>query len=498
MRQLRTRSWILLGVLAPLGMLAVSGLMLLELRRETWAKAEQTSRNLLQVIDSDIVRTIAVVDRSLLAVIANLDAPGIEDIAPDLRQRLLFGPAATADHLAGMAVLDENGDSVFDADAVPARRVNNADRAYFRAHKADPDLGLHLSEPIVSRVTGTPVIVLSRRIQKPDGSFGGIALGILRLSYFTRLFDRIELGGLGAIKLYRRDGVRILRHPEAGPGSAGAATFARFGGAESGGFVARSGWDGVERQHTFTRVGGLPLVLDVALATREIEAGWRAKALVIGAVVLALCGLAIGLCLLFGRELGRSAAMQAELTRLSRTDPLTGLANRRRFEEAFDEAWDRAARADGGPLSLLIVDADHFKRINDRHGHAAGDAVLRSLARALAASIHRPADLVARVGGEEFAVLLPATDAEGAARVAETIRRTASRLPAGAPGIPAVTVSIGLATGRPGVGAAADLYRRADAALYEAKATGRNRTCSAPAQTEPAGARGILSLVGAA
>ncbi|WP_163540189.1 GGDEF domain-containing protein, partial [Klebsiella pneumoniae] len=89
-----------------------------------------------------------------------------------------------------------------------------------------------------------------------------------------------------------------------------------------------------------------------------------------------LCGLTVVLSLLFGRELRHRAAMQAELARLSLTDALTGLPNRRRFEEAFEAAWDRARRT-GKPLSLLVVDADHFKRYNDRYGHAVGDEVLK-------------------------------------------------------------------------------------------------------------------------
>ena len=121
---------------------------------------------------------------------------------------------------------------------------------------------------------------------------------------------------------------------------------------------------------------------NVALAVDEVEAGWRAKAVSIGTVVLLLCGLTVVLSLLFGRELRHRAAMQAELARLSLTDALTGLPNRRRFEEAFEAAWDRARRT-GKPLSLLVVDADHFKRYNDRYGHPQGDQCLDELFVAL-------------------------------------------------------------------------------------------------------------------
>ena len=184
-----SHTWIALSVLAPIGMLIVSGLMLLDLRRDAWDRSEQTSRNLLQIIERDIARNFEIIDLSLQAVVDNLRAPETAEASPRARQMILFDRAATAKDLGVMLVLDETGDSIFDASAVPARKVNNADREYFQAHKARADLGLYISKPVISRLTGAPIVVLSRRINKPDGSFGGIVLGSLKLSYFTRLFD---------------------------------------------------------------------------------------------------------------------------------------------------------------------------------------------------------------------------------------------------------------------------------------------------------------------
>lgn len=486
-RRLRSaRTWIALGVLAPIGMLLVSGLMLLDLRQDAWDKAEVTSKNLLQVIERDIARNVEIIDLSLQAVVDNLRVPGLDALSPEMRQLVLFDRAGTARDLGVMLVLDEHGDSVLDAGAVPARRLNNADRDYFQAHKADPNLGLDISKPLFSRLTGTRIVVLSRRINKPDGSFGGVVLASLKLDYFSRLFDQIGLGRDGAINLYLRDGTRLMRQPyeeaDIGVNIAGAPTFERFVRERSGSFIGTSVRDGVERHYTFSRVGDLPLVLNVALATRDIEAGWRTKALVIGTVVLMLCGLTVFLSLLYGRDLRRRAALQAELAQLSRTDALTGLPNRRRFDEVSERAWKSAQRT-GKPLSLLVVDADHFKRYNDRYGHAVGDEVLKELARCLSASVHRPDDLVARIGGEEFVVLLPDTDADGAARIAAKVHEQVATLAVPTAGIKAatVTVSIGLATGHATSDEPAEaLYRAADAALYEAKSGGRNRTCFAP------------------
>ncbi|CAA2100724.1 Phytochrome-like protein cph2 [Methylobacterium bullatum] len=478
------RVWIVFGILAPVGMLMVSAIMLLDLRKDAWEKAEQTSRNLLQIIERDIARNIEIIDLSLQGVTENLKLPALADLSPELRQLILFDRAISAQDMGVILVLDERGDSILDAHAIPARHTNNVDRDYFKTHKAEGGRGLLISQPLMSRLTGARVMVLSRRVDKPDGSFGGVVLGTLKLSYFTRLFDRLGLGRDGAINLYLHDGTRVMRYPnrdsDFGTSLAGTANFERFAREGSGSFVGTSSLDGVDRHYAFTQVGTLPLILNVALAVEEIEAEWRAKAIVITAIVVVLCGLTICLSLLFGRELERRGAMQVELVRQSLTDALTGLPNRRRFEEALT-----ALRGDAGhaarPFALLVIDADHFKRFNDRYGHAVGDEVLRGLARCLLESIHRPVDLVCRVGGEEFAILLQDGDEDEALRIAERVHARVALLAVEAAGIEAgsVTVSIGVATmGAPGADplTPSDLFSLADAALYEAKANGRNQT----------------------
>ncbi|MGX5776899.1 sensor domain-containing diguanylate cyclase [Methylorubrum zatmanii] len=474
------RNWVALGVFAPVGMLMLLGLMLYDLRQTAWDKAEQTSLNLLQIIEQDIARNVEIIDLSLLAVVDNLKAPGVTELSPKLRQLVLFDRAMTARDLGLMLVLDENGDSIIDANAVPPRQVNNADRTYFQAHKERADLGLVISPPVLSHLLKVPVIVLSRRIDKPDGSFGGVVLASLKLSYFTTLFRRISLGKDSGVNLFLRDGTRLMRHPfveaDIGANISWSQTFRRFLEMRSGRFIAVSARDGVERCYTFTQVGDWPLILNVALGTRDIEADWLEKSWGIALAVVVLCGLTVLFSLLLGQQLRRSTAMQAELTRLSRTDSLTGLPNRRHFEEFFERAWKAAAR-ERKPLALLIVDVDHFKGYNDRFGHAVGDTVLKGIAHSLTASLHRPRDLPARVGGEEFVVLLPGTDRAGALQVAERIHAAVAgfALPSSGIACGTLTVSIGLAIGD-GKGATRDLYARADASLYEAKRGGRNQT----------------------
>ena len=183
------------------------------------------------------------------------------------------------------------------------------------------------------------------------------------------------------------------------------------------------------------------------------------------------------------RKARAMARRGAECARRATIDPLTGVKNRGAFDAAMQHAVARARRYDE-PLSLLFVDADHFKQINDRHGHPTGDEVLRSLAELIASEVRATdttargsrAPLAARYGGEEFVVLLPRTPTEGAALVAERIRERAERAIHGdSAGTPVrATVSIGVSTLGPDEDVDG-LLRRADAALYRAKAAGRNR-----------------------
>ena len=170
-----------------------------------------------------------------------------------------------------------------------------------------------------------------------------------------------------------------------------------------------------------------------------------------------------------------------ELRRLAALDGLTGIANRRRFDEAAHVEWQRGRRQ-RTPLALLLCDVDHFKLYNDHLGHPAGDLCLKKMAAVLTGQLKRPADLTARYGGEEFTLLLPNTDLAGALRVGEACRAGLEQLALPHPGAPrgVVTMSMGVACIVPGEDdTLEDLIAQADAALYEAKREGRNRVSPA-------------------
>jgi diguanylate cyclase (GGDEF)-like protein len=178
------------------------------------------------------------------------------------------------------------------------------------------------------------------------------------------------------------------------------------------------------------------------------------------------------------RDMSSHKLAQTELERLASHDGLTGVVNRRGFDEKLHTEWSRSCR-EALPMALIMIDVDHFKRFNDNYGHQAGDECLKKIAAALMQSVLRPFDVVARYGGEEFAVILPSIDEVGASQVAQRILQTVTALAiphSGAEDGQHVTVSLGVAAAQSLQGMHCEqLIAAADRALYQAKHTGRNR-----------------------
>jgi diguanylate cyclase (GGDEF)-like protein len=424
-----------------------------------------------------------VYDLSMQAVIDGMQDPTILALPPHIRQLVLFDRSTNAQDLGSLLVSDAAGDVIIDSRSVPPRRVHVADRDYFKVHKDTPDVGLYLSMPFRPRINGIETSIgLSRRLNSPNGEFRGIVVGTLRLNYFKRLFDGMNLGEHAAITLIRDDGTVLMRRPYEeqliGKTIAGSQAFNLRKDLPAGAYITTGALDGVERLFSYRRIGEHPLILSVGLATEDIYAEWRQRAWWIGSIVLMLNAVFILLSILFARQLRERIEMEQQLQWLANTDGLTGLGTRRALDAALDVEWRRANRH-GHPLAVLMIDVDEFKHFNDRYGHAAGDTALRTVARCVTDSIRRPGDFAGRYGGEEFCALLPNTDLAGAQRVAETIR--AAVLTLGEPNVGSthgkLTISIGVAVhvGPSGHGDAPErLIQSADRQLYEAKAAGRN------------------------
>lgn len=219
-----------------------------------------------------------------------------------------------------------------------------------------------------------------------------------------------------------------------------------------------------------------PVFLSLALIGLSAVVAVRHFAVAFACIVGAFVLYSLRASLLQHKLEQAQAALEQSNSRLSEIallDSLTGVSNRRSFDQIFAVEWGRAQRT-RAPLSLLLIDVDHFKRINDTHGHQAGDECLRNTARLLSAALDRPADLIARYGGDEFAILLAETDSLGAFTVAVRIRAAMAKDSAQAS--TPTTLSIGVSTWNAvGEASSDELIRAADRALYAAKHNGRDR-----------------------
>lgn len=242
----------------------------------------------------------------------------------------------------------------------------------------------------------------------------------------------------------------------------------------------RSPLDGVQRISSFVPARPYPLTVLTGVAVDDALANWRASArqriiiAVLGFVLLLAVGIWLDL------QLRRMHRNEARLSSEVWVDALTGIANRRAFDHRLSEALQDAVHTQA-PLSVLMIDVDHFKLYNDTYGHVNGDACLRLIAGAIAGCARRSDDIAARYGGEEFGMILPHTDVAGALRLADAIRTAVAELGLmhlTSPTSAHVTVSVGAATFEPGETPLTPdaIVRDADGALYRAKQGGRDRT----------------------
>lgn len=229
--------------------------------------------------------------------------------------------------------------------------------------------------------------------------------------------------------------------------------------------------------YVYRRIGDWPLLVSYGQSIDTIYANWRREAGIMGLLMFALCATNVALIVFLARALKRHAKAEYDFAVMATTDSLTGLNNRRRFDEVIDIEWRRAQRRQHS-VAMLMIDADRFKAFNDQFGHQAGDVALKALAECIAGSSQRAGDLCVRFGGEEFAVLLPHTSIDDARAVADGIQARVASLRSLQNGRPdsTPTLSIGVACMAPRAGLEPrDLIRTADAALYRAKEEGRNR-----------------------
>ena len=484
MKSLLARHQLHLGAgLIILFILLLSGQIAWKDRNAFWEKAQQSAQNVRILLANDIGRDIERLDSSLKGVMQTLRNEEIWQVIPELRHRILFAGVTTTPTYP-IIVLNELGDIVEDSEGIVPRTGNFADRDYFQVHRKNPNVGAYLSRPFMSRLYKSYHIVLSRRLSHSDGSFAGIAGISIPLASLSQRLTGLDIGRNGTVTLLRDDGIVLMRKPYdvgmIGKDVGRTDNFQTLSREKSGTFEGAAAIDGVQRIFSFSHIDPYPLILNVAYSVEDVFDKWQQGALLQIAVTLVLCLAVAVLLYLFERELALRKKAQAQLAQLARIDALTGLPNRRAFDEFFEREWRRAMRT-RSLLSLLYVDADGFKTYNDRYGHAQGDKLLHALARSLEGLLRRPGDFAARYGGEEFLILLPDTDEASAFAMAEKVRNAVLDMKAPHEKSPfgIATVSIGVATVGPREGdERASLLQAADHALYQAKDAGRNRICS--------------------
>jgi diguanylate cyclase (GGDEF)-like protein/PAS domain S-box-containing protein len=302
--------WIgLLGGLVAGGLIILCGLMLWDGRRDAEQQADRAAANIVSAVEQDIARSIENFDLSLQGVMQGLDEPEVSPLTGKARSMALFDNAATAPYLNAIFVLNEAGKVIEGSRQLVAAGSDYSDRDYFRVHQENPNRGMYLSQPLKSRVNDSWIIAISRRISKPDGSFGGVVMGTIQLAYFQALFEHLSLGQNGTIALIQNDGTLVARKPfqqlDVGRDLSDIALFQHYPAARTGHFQSVAAMDGVPRRFTFSRVKDLPLVVSVGTSINEIYAPWRQKALTIGSAMAVLILATLALALLLSHELIR-------------------------------------------------------------------------------------------------------------------------------------------------------------------------------------------------
>lgn len=457
---------------------------------QTQISVANLSRALAQQAEDAINRT----DTVLFGLVERIEADGVHALALQPLYPLLAAQVGEMPQLEGVYIVDQHGRWVVNSrDDVPPP-LDNSEHAYFRYHREHADRKPYVGAAMRSGFTGEWVIPVSRRLNHPDGSFAGVLMASIRVSYFVQYYGRFNIGNQGAIVLTLDDGLILARRPykEALIGAyigrtVGLMELAKKYG--NGMVYARSDIDGIERVVGYQHLGAYPLVAIAALSKDEALASWRSATLRQVLAVLFLTALTALLGLRLVRQIGmhdrieqalsiaqeKVIAANKTLQHMALQDGLTGLANRRQFDLTLTSEFDRAMR-EQRPIALLMIDVDYFKRYNDTYGHPAGDICLRRVANQLHS--RRPGDFTARYGGEEFVVILANTDLTGAMVVAQAMRAAVRDLQIPHSGNPSglVTVSIGVHATIPatfGKGASA-FVQAADKALYVAKSGGRD------------------------
>lgn len=463
----------LLSVFAALALIS-------ENRRHTIEVANRENTNIARMVGFHVSHLLTTGIRLLDSVAQNVEAHGLEYFLNKEGKQILLNRTQGYPELQTMLIISAKGKLLVGASVpYPPPNLDYGDRDYFLLHKAGANLVF--GEQLMSRSHGRRGTTISRAIRSKTGELEALVLITIESAHFAQLFQTTQHSANQEITIMRNDGAIFVRFPEVEVGR-------RFPDAEvlsaavhapSGNLEGDSAIDHLPRLFSYEQLKDFPLVVVASQHTQQVLAPWRVfSATVLLGLLLALLLLGAASWYAFASA-AETEALSLELERLAQTDSLTGLTNRRHFMELADKELSRTERY-GGAMSVLMLDIDHFKKVNDTYGHASGDVVLQRFARVFLQEL-RDIDIVGRLGGEEFAVILTQTDGEQAIEVAERLR---ARVANGTVDLPQgfalhCTVSIGVSTLCGPEDHIEGLLSLADRALYKAKRTGRNRVLAA-------------------
>jgi diguanylate cyclase (GGDEF)-like protein len=437
-------------------------------------EARLVTSNSAQSIAEQAESAIKTTDSIVASLVERVEAEGTGPEALKRFYGLMTSLDAALPVIHELGITDSQGNAIVKSLQPSPVGLNYADREYFRFHATHLDRGSFVGARVKSKTDGSYDITVTRRINRPDGSFGGVVIAGVAMKYFQQLFDRIQAKSGGVIALLGDNSSILARSPSV----SGETTFS--GGGElaeqmqrkpaAGSLPYTSPLDGVRRYGSYQHFDQYPLSALVSHSQWDVQRSWRAElrwhAIILGCVIIVV--VVLGAHTLKADRVLNVQAMQ---------DGLTGLANRRFFNETIEREFRRAARSNQ-LVSIIMIDIDHFKAYNDCYGHPAGDECLRAIANTIRGCLRREGEVAARYGGEEIAVILPNSDAPRAyalaARMRLAVRGLGLQHAGSAHGI--VTLSAGVAGCLPGRNTTGwqALVGRADRALYEAKASGRD------------------------
>ena len=472
--------------------LCLFGLLYLQLeqsRQQDLAVAQMSSANLTRAMAQQAEDTFLAADLVLTSLVDWIEDDGYDAAQIPRLQKTLARRVQQLEQLHGVFLFDREGQWVITSFPNLPRDNGVADREYFKFHQQNVSSVAHIGPAIRSRENGEWIIPISKRVNDHAGNFQGVLLAGIKMSYFDRFFKSFSLDDNGTMFLGLTDGTLLARRPFdeglIGTSLAQGEIYRKLlPNASAGTAMIESVVDGVPRLYGYRQLGSYPLVVSASTSRETILEGWQARAFQ-SSVIVALVILGVGLFgWVFIHQVRDGERIEKNLRKAQRSleqiathDSLTGLANRRLFERSLEIEFARGSRQ-SSPVSLIMLDIDFFKRYNDAYGHVAGDHCLTQVAQVLKSCCQRKSDLAVRYGGEEFAVLLPDTDINGALAIAGQIRRSVMDKHITHSGSPTgyLTVSLGCYAFIPAGNDSPELFiQRADAALYQAKNAGRNR-----------------------